>query len=377
MRHSAKMDFTSDIVADETLSKRKIFVSSSDSETNDLLDPQEQELLRLQDLKEELLNQRVNKFVELENLQKQLQNTVPLRSKQGIDGGSLEDRNRIDQNANNLLVDLIVMSSQNRASIQDKDIHLDGMNNVNDELKWKYDTLPIMNMNLRLKHLTELTYPDTEISIERLDNDTKQGDQGSIKNNILIHYTFQKFRSNPLTITVSGEIIKDMETQDEQLTSLQFYDVCNWFKLILRSIIPQNFINSFPHAILFFCHEFDRLQFERHELIRFVTNKYGKRLKLVEQSSDAQMQILQLNSLKDIDSLNLQIEFSIGNFNNGSGSNNNNTQNINYYYPQLMIQLKLYQYEQEVSGINDVFIKLINLYGVKTSIQQLIDQIMF
>lgn len=348
------MDFTSDVGSTATPPRRKMFVSSSDSDGSDLLDPQEQELLKLQDVKDALLAERSKKLAELESLQKKLQHTLPREVE-------ATDVVPPDANGDNLLVDLIVMSSHTREAQYEQKVHIDGSSGVQEELKWKYDTLPIMNMRARLHYLTDLTYPHASVDIEHTD-----------ATHIYIHYQFHKFAARPLEITISGEIVRDTDAQNEQLTNLQFYDVSSWFKLILRSIIPQDFVQGFPHAILFYCHEFDRLQFERYQLINFLRDKYGKRLRVSARNIDASVEIVELQSLKDIDALKLSIEFSIA-----SQATHHNTQSLNYYYPRLNIHLMLSQYGQEIKSIDEIFIKLINLYGIQVSLQRLIDQIMF
>lgn len=228
------MDFTSDLVASPV--KRRSLSSDlsqdNSSGSSIILTENEKKRLELQELKETLLKERDALWDEEVRLRRELDKLERDRFMQGFTSSESSDfesdidneagteppdknndenivsndptntnnitNDKIDANAARIFLDLMLLSSKKQQAVEPnpKPIHLDGGSSLQEEISVKYDTLPLLNMDLRLKYLQKYLYPHVEIRINSLadeDNNSNYKDDDD-------EYNYEvtiKFKRNP------------------------------------------------------------------------------------------------------------------------------------------------------------------------------------
>ena len=161
------MDFTSDTTNSQDRSsshlnleeavgppkdRKNANIDDDEKQQLSLLDDEELRALKLQEEKEALLTRRNTLLQEIQSYQNIL--TKESADKKPKNGDVLQ--NDITQN----FLDLISISSSNSNFVMNdrKQVQsINGLTNLQKELITKYDTLPLLNMNLRLSYLRDHT----------------------------------------------------------------------------------------------------------------------------------------------------------------------------------------------------------------------------
>ena len=293
------MDFTSDIGSDNGTghSKHRLLDSSSSSSVlgdrevapagplepvsqgssdpgMEMLSKDDRRQLKLQDTKERLLAERQRLLQEVERLKDELAQTpnaqeqTSASDEEESEAGQSDD---IDGNAARTLVDLMALASKKSmfdsgAQTADEPTPslIDGNSGLQTELTSKYDTLPLLNIDLRLRYISQMTYPYVSIAITK--DTTVQDSQRSISADV----TFNRNAAAPICLTFNTEY----NTSDETLQRFTVSDISPaGLNLTLRSFLQRHSGN--PTAVLFCLSEYDRLLWARENLLNSLRSKYG------------------------------------------------------------------------------------------------------
>lgn len=232
------MDFTSESTGHGSSSGAAVSRSSS-SLDDGLLPEADLKVLRLHEQREQLLSQRNRLLQEIESLKS--------RQKTGV----VEDAR---------ILDLVLLARWERSSTDGVTV-IDGSTDLQEELATKCDTLPLLNMEIRLQRLREL-YVDVELQARNL------GDSSSME----IKATYRKRKPG-------FHVILHLQYQDSVLVDCQVVDISQSVKWELRNLVHcKN-----PTKILLGCYEFDSLCERRRAVfdqLRESMNRYASLVKV-------------------------------------------------------------------------------------------------
>lgn len=337
-------------------------ISSSDVEVSILKDD-DRKILELQDLKEQLLHERNNLLEEVESLRAEYNRTdisTPNDDNRIVEDDSketIEQTGSIDDNAANVLMDLMLMANQDKVEIEEEKIvkHIDGTSDLNTELSSKYDTLPLLNMDLRLKYLQKYLYPHMNLWVDQLKDDDQRTIDATIQ--------FGRNVTNPFSLRFEVRY----NSTHEKLELFEVVDVSDNIHMLLQ---PWLKIKN-PTILLFGLSELDRIIFKRNELLEYMHSKYGRSLSVKEPMSHLYSSCRTLIIQNKRFNREIQLIVDIRHFT----QNNSSFLSI----PQLEIRLLLRQNTIEVTepNINKIYNELLQEYGLKKTLTELITYLMF
>lgn len=386
------MDFTSDIVEPQVDRKGGSIPSSSHhSDSSELLNDDDKRLLELQDLKEQLLKERdalikgeVELRREVNNLERERfmagyisSESSDLYSEEEDEEESEEDENGenigdMDSNAAKIFMDLVLLSSKRFDSPAESKTFLDGNSTLQEELSVKYDTLPLLNMNLRLRYLTKHLYKHVELHIDHDDED------GSIQ---IVTAKFKRNVSKPFEI----EFKMEYDERHGKLTQFQIISVSPLVKLYFDRVLYATEDNNRvclvhnPVTLLFFCHEFDRLSCETDKLIKMLKDKFDNRLRYHEETHNLESKSVIIQDMHSYDPINRELLIRFEILTDKRDSTINNHRQSMMVSPRLKIHLTLRHEGSQVKSpnVNDIFKELVQEYELETALIELISSIMF
>lgn len=389
------MDFTSDIVPPSSekhlpLSDRSRG-SSVSSVSSELLTEDEKKRLYLQEVKENLLKERESLWDEEVSLRRELDKLERDRFMQGLSSDSSDFESEIeeeealnnnseeeynveeaDTNAAKIFLDLMLLSSKKQQMVDPgpKPVHINGTSSLQKELSVKYDTLPLLNMKLRLRYLQKYLYPFVNLRVNNLDeeNDGRYEVTAKFKRNAK-HPFHIKFRI-------------DYSTKDDsngQLEQFKILEISRRVRLCFERIFYDNGTLLIQNAVtlLFFCLEFDRLTYTCDKLIAQIRDKFEKRLRYTEDISDPELKSITLQQLKQPSERDFIIKFEI--VTDRSDTDFNGKKMLMLLNPQLKIHLTLRHEGNEIRDpdINNIFQQLLADYELHTALIDLASDIMF
>lgn len=291
------MDFTSDSKQSTTPAPSSVTQSS-----DIVLNQADLKLLDLQNEKERLISQRNLLLDEIDNYRTQLH-----RPKSAEDGKVL-------------LQDLLTSINTNETH---RVVTLDGNSDALLELKHKYDTLPLLNMDLRLRYIREFLYPDVDLLVE---GDRITAVYCSSKQNFSVQLQLQH--------------------EDDVLTQCKVLEASGSVKWALKPLLESRN----PASILLGCHEFDRIRLKVSSIIDYLLDNladYGQ-IKLSRDQNS-------LQALRDDFKICLKLGFSVS---------------FTSFLPSTHISSVLRKEEQYIE-IEDIKVGLIEEYGVNMGLLQL------
>lgn len=233
-----------------------------------MLSKEDRRQLKLQDTKERLLTERQKLLKEVELLKDELARTPDAREQTPVSDHEEESgEQELDGNAARTLVDLMALASKKSMFESDEEeaqpVRLDGNSGLQEELSSKYDTLPLLNIDLRLRYITQMTYPHASVSVNSSDD---SGAQRTVSVSVL----FNRNKESPIRLT----FLAKYNTSDETLQEFSVSDIMPaGLNLTLRSFLQRH--KGSPTAILFCLNEYDRLLHAREELLKTLQSKYG------------------------------------------------------------------------------------------------------
>ena len=348
------MDFTSDsalsVTSNSSLGAGHLTegqLSSEDKINESFLNVEDSKKLQLVDLKAELLAKRNDLLQEIDSYKDQIS---------AAEKAPATRKNMLDENANNLLLDLLVASTMDRDEGNYKhDIntenpikHIDGRSAVQQELLSKYDTLPLINLDLRLRYLREYLYSNIELQV--LSSELESIDVTSTTLKV-------DFINSKLTIQLKLSYDRILAT----LVDFQVLSVSNNYKLKLKPLLVS--CENNPNLLLFCCNELDRLVAKRLFMLRDVQDTYKSQLKISRLFNSDESLLLVSRVPQDDRTLRiirLRIDFNIY-FNRDS----------KFPLPSSQISAKLWKDDRLILNEDNSILKgLINEYGVLSGLKE-------
>lgn len=312
------MDFTSD----STVRRSSVTpVDKENSNSSSLVDENDLRVIRLHEEKESLLSKRNDILDEIDSLSQELKKSP-----------KTDDRSADDIDAR--LIDLILLAKDppKAASI----VHIDGQTDLKKELATKYDTLPIMNMQLRLKYLQDL-YVDVKLEKDRALSDNNE----SI---VSVRATFS--RSTPFDIWLT------LRYKDETLLQCDLQKISKAIEWNLKPLMGCHN----PSRILLGCFEFDKIRHRRSTIFEELIQAMSPYTSLVEVARELECKLI-LKRLGGIESL-LQITFLID-FNEAD------------FLPNTIVTATLAKGENNFIDIDGIKSGLIKEYGLSVGLKEL------
>lgn len=340
--------------ANESIITKKADLSS-DIDTL-FLSKDDKRRLKLEESKEKLLAERERLMKQVDDLKIELDNT-PLNSKTF----EPEEDNKIDENIAKTLVDLMTFSSRSHfiSDGEEKPINerIDGTSDLQDELTSKYDTLPLLNMNLRLRYLKEYLYPFIKL-------ETKEKKDVNVNKEIEVTSSLRRNKKCPIT----AKFQVNYDTKDEKLVLFDLVELSpSRVRLNMREFIERHKRN--PTMILFCLNEYDRVLWKREELLRDITEKYkswivSSSIENTVSYTDIERVIIIKNFKQHNNELHISVKITI---------------NKNTIIPQTKINLNLYRNGIQIlkPDINSILNGLMKEYGLQMSILQIIQTVLF
>lgn len=426
------MDFTSDLIASPIRRQSHSSGLSHDNNSGSsvILTETEKRRLELQELKESLLKERDSLWDEEVYLRRELDKlerekfmqgftssessafesdsdneTKPaqLKDKNGIKiAGDIptnimttddnnddddDDNNNIDPNAARVFLDLMLLSSKKQQAVEPgpKPIHIDGTSTLQDEINVKYDTLPLLNMELRLKYLQKYLYPHVEIHINNLteedngnNNNRYNDDNGNGKYNYEVTIKFKRNPKSPFQIKFHINY-DPKDGSNGQLKRFRILDISKRVRLFFERILYLNgqLLVENPVTLIFFCLEFDRLTCQCDSLITQIRNKFQNRLRYSQDIGDPELKIIKLKELKEPSEKEFIIKLEI--HTQKLVTDFKGKRSLMLLYPQLKITLALLHEEKEIKDpdINNIFEQLLPDYDINTALIELMSSLMF
>lgn len=413
------MDFTSDLVASPVKRRSPSSDLSQDNSSGSsiILTENEKKRLELQELKETLLKERDALWDEEVRLRRELDKLERDRFMQGFTSSESSDfesdvdneagteppdknndenivsndptntnnitNDKIDANAARIFLDLMLLSSKKQQAVEpnSKPIHLDGGSSLQEEISVKYDTLPLLNMDLRLKYLQKYLYPHVEIRINNLadeDNNSNNKDDDDDEYNYEVTI---KFKRNPkLPFQIKFNINYDpKDGSNGQLKGFQILEISKRVKLFFERIfyLDGQLLIANPVTLIFFSLEFDRITYQCNLLITQIRNKFQNRLRYSEDIDDPELKVVKLKELKETSEKEFIVKLEI--LTQKSETGLNGTKSLMLLYPQLKITLSLFHEGKEIKDpdINNIFEQLLPDYDLNTALIELISSLMF
>lgn len=321
------MDFTSDSTGprQNTGSDLVSGSNSNSSSSSHGLNDNDLRIIHLQEQKDSLLSKRNSLLQEINTYTLQLNSPTSVLSHK--DAGDVDS----------LLMDLVQLSSRD-ANPRAEVTTVDGDSDVQKELKSKYDTLPLLNMDLRLKYLSSYLYPHVILHTTISDDVT------------IIHATYNRIPNSPFTIHVH------LRYEENTLLQCRLEHITNSVKWNLKPLIACHN----PTSILLGCYEFDRIRYKRLAIFKGIIAALSPHTSVSVTSTnntDASSLILQRQGLH----LKLQINFIID-FGESS-----------MIFPNSVVTSKLFKNEKLVTKpvTNGIQNSLIEEYGISRGLIEL------
>lgn len=356
------MDFTSDLVE----SKASSVVADGSSSDIDMESPghsgvpaEELRRLELEEQKEKLLKQRNLLLKQVDTTEKEVNE---LR----------KSRVTVDGNAMDTLIDVLSLSRRRKEEEEAKRLSsrvpsstakLNGWSSVQEELNNKYDSLPLLNMDLRLKYLWQL-YKGVDVRL--LDGTTYKGQTapGRDPTEVVINaqFRFGRFEANPFEVLVC---IKYDEV-DQTLKEFVIKDVS---KEVAMQLQPLNAVRN-PSFFFTACFEFDKIRQRRFEILNGLASKYRKRVSRCELPRSGEYALFEtLDVMKDR-KVSLRIDFHIV----------FETKKLGYSpYPSSRITCDIRKNNHRVlaNEIDIIASGLVREYGVQRGLEELLNVCLF
>lgn len=396
IKQSIEMDFTSDIAPPSPEKHAQLSdISRDSSPSSELLTENEKKRLQLQEMKENLLKEREALWDEEVSLRRELDSLERERFMQGLSSDSsdfdsdeeeeevapnindndddiVESNEEMDDNAAKIFLDLMLLSSMKQLTVEPrpKPIHITGTSSLQEELSVKYDTLPLLNMKLRLRYLQKYLYPFVNLRIHNLDEEDDNR-----------YEVIAKFkRSSKLPFQIKFKIDYDTkEDSNGQLNQFKILEISRRVRLCFERILYDNgtLLIENPVTLLFFCLEFDRLTHTCDTLITLIRNKFQNRLRYTEDIEDLELKHIKFQELKQPSEKEFIIKFEI--VTDKSETHFNSQKMVMLLNPQLKIDLTLRHKGKEIKDpdINTIFEQLLPDYELDTALIDLISNIMF
>ena len=409
----------------------------SDSEDSLLLGKEERERLELEEEKGKLLRERNLLLRHVDNLKKELrgENTIGAGitgqlkpgwkpgSKPDVDTsfsmhleGNEEEKEEepaiVDDNAADTLVDLLTIFPN---SGKKKNTHIFNEDNsesqslptdlseLHTELSSRGESLPLLNMQLRLRYLGKYLYPNMKIHVHELKGgDTRGGTSTyitSVTFNRLKNKLSFKFRTTfevpaadngNATTTNNNNNNNNTHNQNNQghgnLVDFSILDVSP--KRFTRTV--NRFIRRYPHnptTLLFCLAEYERLIYLRDEIIWKLYSKYKNWIDGANLGHYTDIcRRIRFQKHDIISNRMLLISFQVSlvdgsddnNANNNSGSGESPVA-VRVAVPSTEIYMTFLQDGQKVTDpdIDAIFSKLFKEYGLQQALVKIIETVLF
>ncbi|CCK72662.1 Ctf19p KNAG_0L00390 [Huiozyma naganishii CBS 8797] len=349
------MDFTSDISGGVSspravggpgiqLHPKGSGSDGSDSRNSSLLGESDRKRLALMDKREQLLAQRDAMLRDLDTLKQELRRPVAAGPRETA---SAMPRRQADENAAKMLIDLMLLSRSDSGGPADQTtaesrVRVDGGSGLQEELLLKYDTLPVLNMRLRLKYLTKVLYPYLTLHVVELDAQT-----------VSLECVFKRNAASPLQLLLELQY----SSRQEVLRSLRVKHVSPGHHLALQPLLDGCTQNV--SVLLFTCNEYNRLVYERDQLRVALRNKFQARLHYDESHLSGSITLRDLRNERAL-LVEMPIVFD--------------QQYCGFLYPRMQIRLQLTRGQAAVDDvdINGILYRLMEEYGVQDALVDLI-----
>ncbi|KAL3235528.1 Ctf19p [Nakaseomyces bracarensis] len=353
------MDFTSDLV--ETSSS--IFASTESGSSDHVEDAdvtvsaEEMRRLELEERKKELLEERNTLLREVDGYEREI---GELRKRGGVV--------RVDKNAMDTLVDVLGFSRKQEQA-QELERLLDnsqrtravlhGGSSVQEELNNKFDSLPLLNMNLRLRYLQEYLYRDVEI---RLRNKRKEQGHDPAESVIDAQLSFRRFSTIPFEVHI-------LIRYDEVSQTLKEFTIGEISKEVELQLQPLRTLRN-PSFFLMACFEFDKVRARRYKILETLVQKYRKRIFKCEHSRNGENAVFETLDVMKGRKVSLRIDFQIA----------FEVKKLQYTpYPTSRLSYELNKDDKRVmvSEVETIASGLIREYGLDKGLDELLNVCLF
>ncbi|CAI1803412.1 hypothetical protein SEUBUCD646_0P02610 [Saccharomyces eubayanus] len=362
------MDFTSDTTNSRDTSNSHLSLNEvvgpnqtgQDANTDDeeklqlsLLDDEELRALRLQEEKEALLTRRNTLLQEIQSYQNVLMKENAAKQPSG---DILQ--NDITQD----FLDLISISSSkpnhvvnDRKRVQ----NINGLTGLQKELITKYDTLPLLNMNLRLSYLRDQTYPHLQVSVKS----RNRVNNGEIEI-LVVNFKFCRNTMNPFEI----QFKMLYNFGDSTLQKWEILRISTNIKLKTKQLFAtRNFQNC-----LLSLYEFDKMKSKKIEIFQNLINLLKKKTKCYLANNGDSLIVERVFREGRLTTIKLQINFIIV-MPSGRGKP------PNCFLPMSKISINLWKGGERFNQLNldEICHGLIMEYGVKAGLKEVCNVCLF
>ncbi|EJS41297.1 ctf19p [Saccharomyces arboricola H-6] len=362
------MDFTSDTTNSQDTSSSHLSledvvgvhpngqgadVDEEEKQQLSLLDNEELRALKLQEEKEALLTRRNTLLQEIQSYQNILtKENAAKKSK----GDILQ--NDITQN----FLDLISISSSKPSSVvndRKRVQSVNGLTTLQKELITKYDTLPLLNMNLRLSYLRDHTYPHLQVSVQSRDRVRNDGIEI-----LVVNFKFCRNTMNPFEI----QFKMFYKFDDSMLLKWEILRISTNIKLRTKQLLAtRNFQNC-----LLSLYEFDKIKSRKIGIFQNLINLLKRKTKCYLINNGDSLVVERVLREGGLTTIKLQINFIIV-------MPNERGNPPHCYLPMSKISINLWKGGERFNQIDldEICYGLIKEYGVKTGLKEVCNVCLF
>ncbi|CAI4053561.1 hypothetical protein SKDZ_16G2480 [Saccharomyces kudriavzevii ZP591] len=343
-----------DVVNPKQTEQDNADVDEDEKQQLSLLNDEELRALRLQEEKEALLTRRNTLLQEIQSYQNIL--VKEDAAKKAKNGDILQSDITQD------FLDLISISSSKPNSVADdrKRVQsINGLTNLQKELITKYDTLPLLNMNLRLSYLRDHTYPHVQVSVQSRDRVHKEGIEI-----LVVNFKFCRNTMNPFEI----QFKMFYEFEDSTLLKWDILRISTNVRLKAKQLLAtRNFQNC-----LLSLYEFDKIKSRKIGIFQNLINLLKRKSKCYLMNNGDSLVIERVIREGGLTTIKLQINFFII-------MSGESTQPPNCFLPMSKISINLWKGGERFDqmDLDEICYGLIKEYGVKTGLKEICNVCLF
>ncbi|CAI4859410.1 BPK_HP2_G0053220.mRNA.1.CDS.1 [Saccharomyces cerevisiae] len=342
-----------DAVGTHHAGEADVNIDGDEKQQLSLLDDDQVRALKLQEEKDALLTRRNTLLQEIQTYQNILMKENNSKTR---NGDILQ--NDITQDFLNLIS---ISSSNPNSAISDGNRveRINGLTNLQMELVTKYDTLPLLNMNLRLSYLRDHTYPHLQVSVQSRDRVHNDGIEV-----LVVNYKFCRNTMNPFEI----QFKMFYKFEDSTLLKWEILRISTNVRLKAKQLLATR---NFQKCLLSL-YEFDKIKSKKTGIFQNLINLLKRKTRCYLMNNSDSLIVERVIREGRLTTIKLQINFIIT-------MPGERGKPRNCFLPMSKISIALWKGGERFNQIDldEICYGLIKEYGVKTGLKEICNVCLF
>ena len=236
---------------------------------------------------------------------------------------------------------------------------INGLTNLQMELVTKYDTLPLLNMNLRLSYLRDHTYPHLQVSVQSRDRVHNDGIEV-----LVVNYKFCRNTMNPFEI----QFKMFYKFEDSTLLKWEILRISTNVRLKAKQLLATR---NFQKCLLSL-YEFDKIKSKKTGIFQNLINLLKRKTRCYLMNNSDSLIVERVIREGRLTTIKLQINFIIT-------MPGERGKPRNCFLPMSKISIALWKGGERFNQIDldEICYGLIKEYGVKTGLKEICNVCLF